>query len=121
MKTKWYSRWVNFMWFSMERTFWRITRLLGTNERGISNTFSKDVVREFFENNDLDLICRAQQVVEEGYEFYSDMRLVTIFSAPNYMGEFNNNGGILSINQDLLCSFHIINYIFSKEKKKKVK
>ena len=109
------------MWFSMERTFWRITRLLGTNERGISNTFSKDVVREFCENNDLDLICRAHQVVEEGYEFYSDMRLVTIFSAPNYMGEFNNNGGILSINQDLLCSFHIINYIFSKEKKKKEK
>jgi serine/threonine-protein phosphatase PP1 catalytic subunit len=93
----------------------------GTNERGISYTFSKDVVREFCENNDLDLICRAHQVVEEGYEFFSDMRLVTIFSAPNYMGEFDNNGGILSINQDLLCSFHIINPVFSKEKKKKEK
>ena len=93
----------------------------GTNERGISYTFSKDVVREFCENNDLDLICRAHQVVEEGYEFFSDMRLVTIFSAPNYMGEFDNNGGILSINEDLLCSFHIINPIFSKEKKKKEK
>ena len=93
----------------------------GTNERGISYTFSKDVVREFCEKNDLDLICRAHQVVEEGYEFFSDMRLVTIFSAPNYMGEFDNNGGILSINQDLLCSFHIINPIFSKEKKKKEK
>ena len=93
----------------------------GTNERGISYTFSKDVVREFCEKNDLDLICRAHQVVEEGYEFFSDMRLVTIFSAPNYMGEFDNNGGILSINQDLLCSFHIINPVFSKEKKKKEK
>ena len=93
----------------------------GTNERGISYTFSKDVVREFCEKNDLDLICRAHQVVEEGYEFFSDMRLVTIFSAPNYMGEFDNNGGILSINEDLLCSFHIINPIFSKEKKKKEK
>ena len=28
---------------------------------------------------------------------------------------------ILSINQDLLCSFHIINPVFSKEKKKKEK
>ena len=93
----------------------------GTNERGISYTFSKDVVREFCEKNDLDLMCRAHQVVEEGYEFFSDMRLVTIFSAPNYMGEFDNNGGILSINEDLLCSFHIINPIFSKEKKKKEK
>ena len=93
----------------------------GSNERGVSYTFSKDVVRDFCEKNDLDLICRAHQVVEEGYEFFSDMRLVTIFSAPNYMGEFDNNGGILSINQDLLCSFHIINPVFSKEKKKKVK
>ena len=42
----------------------------GTNERGISYTFSKDVVREFCEKNDLDLICRAHQVVEESYEFF---------------------------------------------------
>ena len=93
----------------------------GPNDRGVSVVFNQNVLKKFLEKNDLDLICRAHQVVEEGYEFFSDMRLVTIFSAPNYMGEFDNNGGILSINEDLLCSFHIINPIFSKEKKKKEK
>ena len=98
-----------------------LTEDFGINERNISITFSKDYVKNFVEKNNLDLICRAHQVVEEGFEFFADMKLVTVFTAPNYMGEFDNNGGILSINQDLLCSFHIINPVFSKEKKKKEK
>lgn len=31
---------------------------------------------------DMDLICRAHMVVEDGYEFYNDRTLVTVFSAP---------------------------------------
>lgn len=30
----------------------------------------------------MDLICRAHMVVEDGYEFYNDRTLVTVFSAP---------------------------------------
>ncbi len=93
----------------------------GSNERGVSYTFSKKVVKEFCENNDLDLICRAHQVVEEGYQFFADMKFVTVFSAPNYMGEFDNNGAILSINSNLLCSFHVINPVFNHDKKTKNK
>ena len=80
----------------------------GSNERNISVTFSKDVVKNFLEKNNLDLICRAHQVVEEGFEFFADMKLVTIFTAPNYMGEFDNNGGILEVGEDLLCKFHVL-------------
>ena len=80
----------------------------GSNERNVSITFSKDYVKNFVEKNNLDLICRAHQVVEEGFEFFADMKLVTIFTAPNYMGEFDNNGGILEVGEDLLCKFHIL-------------
>lgn len=48
------------------------------------------------------------QVVEDGYEFFADKRLVTIFSAPNYCGEFDNVGALLTIDESLLCSFEII-------------
>jgi len=48
------------------------------------------------------------QVVEDGYEFFAQRRLVTIFSAPNYCGEFDNAGALLSIDESLMCSFQIL-------------
>ena len=54
------------------------------NDRGVSFTFGGDVVGKFLKKHDLDLVCRAHQVVEDGYEFFAKRRLVTIFSAPNY-------------------------------------
>lgn len=89
----------------------------GPNERGVSLTFSKDVVEKFLENNHLDLICRGHQVVEDGYEFFAGKKLITVFSAPNYTGEFDNYGGMIHINSDLLCSFHILSPLVQKNKK----
>jgi serine/threonine-protein phosphatase PP1 catalytic subunit len=48
------------------------------------------------------------QVVEDGYEFFADRQLVTIFSAPNYCGEFNNAGALMCVDASLLCSFQIL-------------
>ncbi|KAI8142269.1 Metallo-dependent phosphatase-like protein [Fennellomyces sp. T-0311] len=78
------------------------------NERGVSYCFGKRVVNEFLARHDLDLVCRAHMVVEDGYEFFNDRTLVTVFSAPNYCGEFDNFGAIMSINEDLLCSFELL-------------
>ena len=57
----------------------------------------------------MDLICRAHQVVEDGYEFFSKRQLVTLFSAPNYCGEFDNAGAMMSVDESLLCSFQVNN------------
>ena len=80
----------------------------GENDRGVSCTFNEAVLKKFLEKNDLDLLCRAHQVVEEGYEFFGNRQLVTVFSAPNYCGEFDNNGGIMLVDENLRCSFKII-------------
>jgi serine/threonine-protein phosphatase PP1 catalytic subunit len=53
------------------------------NERGVSYCFGKRVITEFLADHDFDLICRAHMVVEDGYEFFNDRVLVTVFSAPN--------------------------------------
>lgn len=77
-------------------------------DRGVSYTFGADVLSTFLQKQDLDLICRAHQVVEDGYEFFGNKQLVTIFSAPNYCGDFDNNGAVMSVDQSLLCSFQIL-------------
>ncbi|XP_008462714.1 serine/threonine-protein phosphatase PP1-like isoform X1 [Cucumis melo] len=80
----------------------------GMNDRGVSFTFGADKVTEFLQKHDLDLICRAHQVVEDGYEFFANRQLVTIFSAPNYCGEFDNAGAMMSVDETLMCSFQIL-------------
>ncbi|CAG8611830.1 7048_t:CDS:2, partial [Cetraspora pellucida] len=78
------------------------------NERGVSFCFGKTIIREFLERYDFDLICRAHMVVEDGYEFFNERTLVTVFSAPNYCGEFDNYGAVMSVNEELLCSFELL-------------
>jgi serine/threonine-protein phosphatase PP1 catalytic subunit len=65
-------------------------------------------VETFNQQFDLDLVCRAHMVVEDGYEFFGDRNLVTIFSAPNYCGEFDNNAAVMTVDEKLVCSFTII-------------
>ena len=42
----------------------------GESDRGVSYTFGRDIVQEFTEANKISLICRAHQVVEDGYQFF---------------------------------------------------
>ncbi|KAI3372246.1 hypothetical protein L3Q82_022760, partial [Scortum barcoo] len=79
----------------------------GKNDRGVSFTFGSEVVAKFLHKHDLDLICRAHQVVEDGYEFFAKRQLVTLFSAPNYCGEFDNAGAMMSVDETLMCSFQV--------------
>ena len=80
----------------------------GENDRGVSYTFGSDIVSKFLDEHDLDLVCRAHQVVEDGYEFFAKRQLVTVFSAPNYCGEFDNAGAMMSVDDTLMCSFQIL-------------
>lgn len=50
----------------------------------------------------------STQVVEDGYEFFAKRQLVTLFSAPNYCGEFDNAGAMMSVDETLMCSFQIL-------------
>jgi serine/threonine-protein phosphatase PP1 catalytic subunit len=78
------------------------------NERGVSYVFSKSAINKFLSKFGFDLVCRAHMVVEDGYEFFNDRTLVTVFSAPNYCGEFDNWGAVMSVSEELLCSFELL-------------
>ena len=78
------------------------------NDRGVSFIFSTNEIKKFNEKNDIDLICRAHQVVEDGYEFFGEKNLLTLFSAPDYCGEYGNNASIMTVDENLICSFKIL-------------
>ena len=86
------------------------------NDRGVSVIFGEKVVEDFNKKNDLDLIIRAHQVVDDGYEFFANRQLITIFSALNYCGEFDNSAGIMIIDDSLTCSLKVLRPVENPKK-----
>ncbi|KFD51426.1 hypothetical protein M514_07639 [Trichuris suis] len=73
------------------------------SSRGTSYLFGVNVVLEFCEKMNIDMIARAHQVVTSGYQFFAQKHLVTLFSAPNYCGEFANAAGMMFVDPTLRC------------------
>lgn len=85
------------------------------NDRGVSFAFGISPLRQFLLKSNLDFIARAHQVVQDGYEFFGDRELVTVFSAPNYCGDFTNAGAIMVVDEKLMCSFQVLKSTIADE------
>ncbi|KHJ83976.1 phosphoprotein phosphatase 1 domain protein [Oesophagostomum dentatum] len=84
------------------------TKGWASNSRGVSYIFGQDVVYEMSKMLDIELVARAHQVVQDGYEFFANRKLVTIFSAPHYCGQFDNAAAVMNVDENLMCSFTIL-------------
>ncbi|CAD5234128.1 unnamed protein product [Bursaphelenchus xylophilus] len=77
--------------------FWR------TSTRGSGFCFGNRVIDELLNVNKLEMILRAHQLCMDGFWFFNDRKLVTIFSAPVYGNTFKNASAALRIDKDLKC------------------
>lgn len=77
--------------------------------RGLSCTFNESAVRDTCKKLNIQLIVRAHQMIPEGFKFFADRRLITIFSAPRYMNETDNRGSTLKVNEKGQFSVIIMN------------
>ena len=75
-------------------------------QRECSVKFGLEPVKQILRNNNFISIIRAHQVQVDGYKMHrwggnaAFPSVITVFSAPNYCGEYNNKGAVILIEND---------------------
>lgn len=80
----------------------------GSSPRGAGFIFGSDVSSKFNHINNLNMICRAHQLVINGFNWSHEKNVCTIFSAPNYCYRCGNQAAIMEL--DEMLNEHILQF-----------
>ena len=84
------------------------------SNRGSGFLFGSISTQQFLNRNNLIRIIRAHEFNSDGFKFFFDQKLISIFSASNYCGEFKNESSILNLSEDNLSFINFTPFPFLK-------
>ena len=76
--------------------------------RGAGYLFGERETLEFCHNNRIDLITRSHQLAANGYQWFFDDHLITVWSAPNYMYRAGNKATVLKYEPGAAKEYNLI-------------
>ncbi|SCO66576.1 protein phosphatase-beta, putative [Plasmodium vivax] len=77
--------------------------------RGAGVVFSEERTNAFLRLNKLSCICRAHQLVQDGFLWMHNDKVVTIFSAPNYCYRCGNSASLMLVDEYMEKDFVTFN------------
>ena len=75
------------------------------NARGAGIYFGANVTNAFCALNNVSLVVRSHECVQEGFAYMHDRRLMTVFSASHYCARDTNKGAYISVGPRWRLSF----------------
>ncbi|XP_063718528.1 serine/threonine-protein phosphatase 2A catalytic subunit beta isoform-like [Symsagittifera roscoffensis] len=69
----------------------------GLSGRSCGYLWGRDTTSNFVHSNQLKLVCRAHQLVMDGYTWCHDKQVLTVFSAPNYCYRCGNQAAFMNV------------------------
>ena len=79
----------------------------GYSPRGAGYLFGEEDVVKFNRDNNIELIARAHQLIQEGFQFLFNEKLVTVWSAPNYCYRCGNDASVMEFDEHMNRGFKI--------------
>ncbi|KAF8359349.1 hypothetical protein PRIPAC_94344 [Pristionchus pacificus] len=76
--------------------------------RGVSVHFGEDVLHSTMAELGVKLIVRGHQMMMNGFNFFGNQRLVTVFTAASYYPDRANRGAVLHVDESGCMGFHLL-------------
>ena len=78
------------------------------SERGFGFTFTHEAAETFLQELRLEMICRAHEVIYDGFQMSANKKIATICTLANYCGIFNNSSAVMNVDDEVNIYFRVV-------------